>query len=54
MKGEDFPSIFADWSHVIERFRHLSEDTDDYPRRYRVRELPYAKMIDAIGSTEVG
>jgi hypothetical protein len=28
--------------------------TDNYPRRYRVREFPDEKMIDAIGSAELG
>jgi hypothetical protein len=30
------------------------EQTNDYPRTYRVREFPDEKMIDAIGSTDVG
>jgi hypothetical protein len=38
---------------VIETFGNLMEETDDYPRRYRVREFPDEKEIDAIGSTEL-
>jgi hypothetical protein len=54
MKGEGLPPVFADWSRVIKTFGNLMERTDDYPRRYRVREFPDEKMIDAIGSTELG
>jgi hypothetical protein len=54
MKGEGLPPVFADWSRVIETFGDLMEQTDDYPRRYRVREFPDEKTIDAIGLTELG
>jgi hypothetical protein len=54
MKGENIPPIFADWSRVIETFGDLMELTDDYPRRYRVREYPDEKVIDAIGSRALG
>jgi hypothetical protein len=54
MKGENVPPVFADWSRVIQTFGDLMEPTDDYPRRYRVREFPDEMMIDAIGSTELG
>jgi hypothetical protein len=39
---------------VVETFGDLMEETDDYPRRYRVREFPDENVIDAIGSTELG
>jgi hypothetical protein len=39
---------------VIENFGDLIEQTNDSPRRYRVREFSDEKMIEAIGSTEVG
>jgi hypothetical protein len=53
MKGENKPPVFADWSRVVENFGDLMEPTDDYPRRYRVREFPDESMIDTIGSTEL-
>jgi hypothetical protein len=53
MKSEGLPPVFADWSRVIETFGDLMELTDDYPRRYRVREFPDEKLIDAIGSREL-
>jgi hypothetical protein len=52
--SERIPAIFADWSRVIETFGDLMEETDDYPRRYRVREFPDEAKIDAIGLTELG
>jgi hypothetical protein len=54
LKGSCFAPVFADWSRVIEAFGDLMELTDEYPRRYRVREFPDEKVIDAIGSTELG
>ncbi len=53
LKGNCFDPVFADWSRVIKTFGHLMEPTEDYPRRYRVREFPDAKTIDVIGSTEL-
>jgi hypothetical protein len=53
MKGEGKKPLFADWSRVVETFGDLMEETDDYPRRYRVREFPDEKMIDAIGSSKL-
>jgi hypothetical protein len=53
MKGENIPPVFADWSRVLETFGELMEETDDYPRRYRVREFPDVDAINAIGSTEM-
>jgi len=53
MKGEGIAAVFADWSRVIETFGDLMELTEDYPRRYRVREFPDETKIDVIGSTEV-
>jgi hypothetical protein len=38
---------------VIENFGELMEPTDDCPRRYRVREFPDEKAIDAIGAAEL-
>jgi hypothetical protein len=37
----------------MENFGDLMELTDDYPRRYRVREFPDEALIDAIGSAEL-
>jgi hypothetical protein len=54
IKGEGLPPAFAGWSRVVEMFGDLMEETDDYPRRYRLREFPDEKAIDAIGSTEMG
>jgi hypothetical protein len=54
MKGKDTTALFADCSGVIESFGNLMEQRDDYPRRYREREFPDAKMIDGIGSGELG
>jgi hypothetical protein len=54
IKGQGLPPVFADRSRVIETFSDLMEQTDDYPRRYRVREFPDEKIIDAIGLTELG
>jgi hypothetical protein len=39
---------------VIENFGDVMEQTNDYARRYRVREFPAENLIDAIGPTEVG
>jgi len=38
VKGESIPAVFADWSRVRDTFAELMEPTEDYPRRYRVRE----------------
>jgi hypothetical protein len=54
MKRVGVEPVFADWSRVIENFSNLMELTDDYPRRYRIREFPDEKTIDEIGSTELG
>jgi hypothetical protein len=54
MKDEGTPAVFADWPRVMENFGDLMEQTEDYPRRYRVREFPDEKTIDAIGSSELG
>ena len=54
MKGEGLPRHLADWSRLIENFGDVMEQTNDYARRYRVREFPAEKPIDAIGPTEVG
>jgi hypothetical protein len=53
IKGEGIPPVFADWQRVMETFGDLMEPTDEYPRRYRVREFPDESTIDAIGSTEL-
>ncbi len=53
LKGNCFDPVFADWSRVIETVGDLMEQTEDYPRRYRVREFPDETAIDAIGSTEL-
>jgi hypothetical protein len=53
IKGEGFAPLFAGWLGVMENFGELMEQTDDYPPRYRVREFPDEKLIDAIGSTEL-
>jgi hypothetical protein len=53
MRGEGIPAVFTDWSSVIESLGDLIEPTEDYPRRYRVREFPDEMAIDAIGSTEL-
>jgi len=53
MKGEGIPALFADWSRVMETFGDLMAPTEDYPRRYRVREFPDESTINAIGSTEL-
>jgi hypothetical protein len=53
-KRKGIPPIFSDWSRVIETFGDMMEQTDDYPRRYRVREFPVEKVIDGMGSTELG
>jgi hypothetical protein len=53
MKGEGIPAVFADWSRVVENFSDLMAPTEDYPRRYLVREFPDEKLIDAIASTEL-
>jgi hypothetical protein len=53
MKGEGIPAVFADWSRVMETFGDLMQLTDDYPRRYRVREFPDEKLIDSIGSIKL-
>lgn len=53
LKGNCFDPVFADWSRVIETFGDLMEPTEDYPRRYRTREFPDEKTIEAIGSTEL-
>ncbi len=54
VKGQGIPAVFADWSRVVETFADLMEQTDDYPRRYRVREFPDEATIDAIQLTEWG
>ncbi len=53
MKGEGIAAVFADWSRVVETFGELMELTEDYPRRYRVREFPDEMTIDAIGSNDL-
>jgi hypothetical protein len=39
---------------LIENFGEVMEQTNDYARRYRVREFPAEKLIDEIGPTKVG
>jgi hypothetical protein len=53
MKGEGIPALFADWRRVTETFSDLMEPMEDYPRRYRVREFPDEKSINAIGSIKL-
>jgi hypothetical protein len=54
MKGESLPPVYADWPRVMEDFGDSMELTDDYPKRYRVREFSDDEKIDAIGSSELG
>ncbi len=37
----------------MENFGDLMEETDDYPRRYRVREFPDEAAIDANRSADL-
>jgi len=54
VKDEGIPAVFAECPRVMETFSDLMEPTEDYPRRYRVREFPDETKIDVIGSTELG
>jgi len=42
------------FEELTETFGDLMQPTEDYPRRYRVRQFPDENTIDAIGSTELG
>ena len=53
MREEGVPAVHADWSRVMETCGNLMEPTDDYPRRYRVREFPDETVLDAIRSDDL-
>ena len=52
-QGRDRPVALADWARVMEVVGDLMEPTEDYPRRYRVREFPGGAALDAIGVGEM-
>src|SRR5205823_5753097 len=48
-EGRERPVALGEWAHVMEVAGELMEETDDYPRRYRVRAFPDATALEAIG-----
>jgi hypothetical protein len=53
VQGEEGAVALAEWERVFEIVGHLMELTDDYPRRYRVREFPNQAALEAIGLGEL-
>jgi hypothetical protein len=52
-EGLERPVVLGDWGRVMEVVGDLMEPTEDYPRRYRVREFPDAAALEAIGLGEM-
>jgi hypothetical protein len=46
-------AALSDWAHMMEVVREPMELTEDYPRRYRVREFPDQAALTAIGVGQV-
>ena len=53
LQGRERPVALAEWTRVVEVVGELMEPTEDYPRRYRVREFPDRAALDAIGVGEM-
>jgi hypothetical protein len=53
IQGEEGAVALAEWDGVFEIVGHLMLLTDDYPRRYRVREFPDQAALEAIGLGEL-
>jgi hypothetical protein len=51
-EGEGLVAL-GEWERVFEIIGDLMEMTEDYPRRYRVREFPDKALLDAIGLGEM-
>jgi hypothetical protein len=51
-EGQGLVAI-GDWERVFDTVGDLMEMTEDYPRRYRVREFPEQAALDAIGRGEM-
>jgi hypothetical protein len=52
-EGREGPTALGEWNRVVEVAGDLMEPTEDYPRRYRVREFPGAADLEAIGLSEM-
>lgn len=53
MHGHQGPVALGCWARVMEVAGALMEPTDHYPTRYRVREIPDAPALEAIGKQEM-
>ena len=52
-QGEDKAVALGTWQRVQEVAGHLMERTDDYPPRFRVRDIPDQALLEAIGLAEM-
>ena len=52
-EGQEGFAALSDWERVLEVVGDLMEETDDYPRRFRVRRFPAAAALEAIGLGEL-
>jgi hypothetical protein len=51
--GRERPVALGEWARAMEVVGDLMEPTEDYPRRYQVREFPDQAALEAIGMGEM-
>lgn len=52
-QGQEKFAALGDWERVRAVVGDLMEETDDYPKRFRVRQFPDAEALAAIGAGEL-